>query len=78
MGDLREGLIYDWLGARDGVISQVEKLTENQLKWMPGPGGADRNPDRAAPRGRREQPHRIRAQRSAHAGRPAAGESRLA
>lgn len=35
---LREGLIQNWLRARDGVIGQVESLTDDQLAWSPGPG----------------------------------------
>jgi uncharacterized damage-inducible protein DinB len=38
MDELREGLIQNWLRARDGVIAQVEKLSEEQLCWLPGPG----------------------------------------
>ena len=35
---LREGLVQNWLRARDGVIRQVESLTDEQLAWSPGPG----------------------------------------
>lgn len=39
MEDLRDGLISDWLRARDGMIGQLGKLDEDQLRWVPGPGG---------------------------------------
>src|SRR5688572_25354435 len=38
IGQLRDGLLQDWLRARDGVITQVELLSEDQLCWLPGPG----------------------------------------
>lgn len=38
VGALRDGLLQNWLRARDGVIGQVESLTDEQLSWSPGPG----------------------------------------
>ena len=38
LGVLRAGLMQNWLRARDGVIRQVESLTDDQLAWSPGAG----------------------------------------
>lgn len=35
---LRDDLAGKWLMTRDGVIAQVEMLTEEQLAWRPGEG----------------------------------------